>query len=76
LAASQVFHDGTDVLMLTTNLLRKDLGSQNMYEAGIALSGLACFITPDLARDLASEIIKLVTALLIKILISSFLFPI
>ena len=60
LAASQVFHSGTDVLMLTTNLLRKDLGSQNMYEAGIAISGLACFITPDLARDLASEIMKLV----------------
>lgn len=63
MAASQVFHDGTDVLMLTTNLLRKDLGSQNMYEAGIALNGLACFITPDLARDLAGEIMKLVNNL-------------
>jgi AP-3 complex subunit delta-1 len=61
LAASQSFHEGTDVLMLTTNMIRKDLGSQNMYEAGIALSGLACFITPDLARDLANEIMTLMT---------------
>ena len=59
LAAAQSFHDGTDVLMLTTNMIRKDLASQNMYEAGIALSGLACFITPDLARDLAAEILTL-----------------
>ena len=60
LTASQSFHEGTDVLMLTTNMIRKDLGSQNMYEAGIALSGLACFITPDLARDLVNEIMTLV----------------
>jgi AP-3 complex subunit delta-1 len=47
--------------MLTTNMIRKDLGSQNMYEAGIALSGLSCFITPDLARDLANEIMTIMT---------------
>jgi AP-3 complex subunit delta-1 len=46
--------------MLTTNMIRKDLASQNMYEAGIALSGLSCFLTADLARDLANEIIALV----------------
>jgi AP-3 complex subunit delta-1 len=62
LTASQSFHEGTDVLMLTTNMVRKDLASQNMYEAGIALSGLACFMTPDLARDLASEIMCLMTS--------------
>lgn len=61
MAASQSFHEGTDVLMLTTNMIRKDLGSQNMYEAGIALSGLSCFLSADLARDLASEIMTLVT---------------
>jgi AP-3 complex subunit delta-1 len=46
--------------MLTTNMIRKDLGSQNMYEAGIALSGLSCFLSADLARDLANEIMTLV----------------
>lgn len=60
LAASQSFHDGTDVLMLTTNLIRKDLGSQNMYDAGVAINGLACFITADLSRDLANDIMTLV----------------
>lgn len=62
LAASQSFHDGTDVLMLTTNMIRKDLNSQNMYDAGVALSGLSCFVTPDLARDLANDIMTLMTS--------------
>jgi AP-3 complex subunit delta len=61
LAASQTFHESTDVLMLTTNMIRKDLSSQSMYEAGVALSGLSCFLTADLARDLANEIMTLVT---------------
>ncbi|ESP05472.1 hypothetical protein LOTGIDRAFT_177167 [Lottia gigantea] len=62
LAASQSFHDGTDVLMLTTNMIRKDLSSQNMYDAGVALNGLSCFITVDLARDLANDIMTLMTS--------------
>ena len=32
-----------------------------MYDAGVALSGMACFITPDLARDLANDIMTLVS---------------
>jgi len=31
-----------------------------MYEAGIAISGLSCFINADLARDLANDIMSLV----------------
>ena len=46
--------------MLTTNMVRKDLNSQNMFEAGIALAGLSCFLSADLARDLANEIMTLV----------------
>lgn len=46
--------------MLTTNMIRKDLNSQNQYDAGVALSALACFISPDLARDLANDIMTLV----------------
>lgn len=81
LAAAQCFHDTTEVLMLTTNLIRKDLNrwayysglnwwialfqnqcyfSSNMYDSGVALGGLSCFVTPDLARDLASDIVNLV----------------
>lgn len=62
LAASQCFHEGTDVLMLTTNMIRKDLSAQGQYDAGVALNGLSCFITPDLARDLANDIMTLMTS--------------
>ncbi|XP_074643854.1 AP-3 complex subunit delta-1-like isoform X2 [Tubulanus polymorphus] len=62
LAASQSFHEGTDVLMLTTNMIRKDLSSQNMFDAGVALTGLSCFMTCDLARDLANDIMTLMSS--------------
>ncbi|CAF3775931.1 unnamed protein product [Adineta steineri] len=62
LAASQCFHEGTDVLMLTTNMIRKDLSSASMYEVGLAMSGLSCFINADLARDLANDIMRLMTS--------------
>ncbi|KAL3868900.1 hypothetical protein ACJMK2_041656 [Sinanodonta woodiana] len=62
LAASQCFNENTDVLMLTTNMIRKDLSSQNVYDAGVALNGLSCFITPDLARDLANDLMTLMTS--------------
>lgn len=61
LAATQAFNDETDVLMLTTNLIRKDLqSSTNIYDIGVALNGLACFVTPDLSRDLVNDIVNLV----------------
>lgn len=47
--------------MLATNMVRKDLNSQNQYDAGIALSGLSCFISGDLSRDLANDIMTLVS---------------
>lgn len=47
--------------MLATNLIRKDLNSQNQYDAGVALSGLSCFISSDLSRDLANDIMTLVS---------------
>nr|XP_054321428.1 AP-3 complex subunit delta-1 isoform X1 [Pongo pygmaeus] len=59
LAASQSFHEGTDVIMLTTNQIRKDLSSPSQYDTGVALTGLSCFVTPDLARDLANDIMTL-----------------
>ena len=61
LAASQCFHEDLELLMLTTNMIRKDLSSQNQYEAGVALSALSCFAGPDLARDLSNDIMTLVS---------------
>ncbi|XP_032234708.1 AP-3 complex subunit delta-1 isoform X2 [Nematostella vectensis] len=62
LAASQSFHEGLDILMLTTNMIRKDLCSMNMYDSGVALAGFSCFVTPDLARDLANDVMSLLVS--------------
>ena len=40
----------------------QDLNSVNMYESGVAMSGLACFVTPDLARDLSNDVMTLLTS--------------
>ncbi|KAG6888235.1 hypothetical protein C0992_009227 [Termitomyces sp. T32_za158] len=58
LAAAQSFDQETDVLMLTTNLLKKDLGS-TPADVAVTLNGLAHFVTPDLARDLSPELIAM-----------------
>ncbi|XP_058941253.2 AP-3 complex subunit delta-1 isoform X1 [Pocillopora verrucosa] len=62
LAASQSFHEDLDILMLTTNMIRKDLCSMNMYDSGVSLSGFACFVTSDLARDLANDVMSLLVS--------------
>lgn len=43
-------------------LLSQDLSSPNQYDTGVALTGLSCFVTPDLARDLANDIMTLVSS--------------
>ncbi|GAV06079.1 hypothetical protein RvY_16114 [Ramazzottius varieornatus] len=62
LAASQTFSEDTDVLMLTTNMIRKDITSPNLYDASIALGALSCFISTDLARDLANDAMSLMSS--------------
>ncbi|KAJ2363644.1 AP-3 complex subunit delta, partial [Coemansia sp. RSA 2607] len=56
LAATQSFHQETDVLMLTTNLIRKDLASSNVMEVSVALDGLAQIVTPEQATDLFDDV--------------------
>ena len=41
--------------------LFQDMASQNQYDAGVAMNGLSVFITPDLARDLANDVMNQVT---------------
>ncbi|KAJ2123850.1 AP-3 complex subunit delta [Coemansia sp. RSA 720] len=57
LAAMQSFHQDTDVLMLTTNLIRKDLASANVMEVSVALDGLAQVATHELAQDLFDDVL-------------------
>lgn len=77
LAAGQSFHEDTDVLMLTTNSLKKvrflpilshpmrfirtqDLSSK-AEDVAVTLNGLTQIVTADLARDLGSDVIKMLT---------------
>lgn len=62
LAASQSFHCDSELLMLTTNMIRKELNSQNQYESGLALTSLSCYISADLARDLSNDVLTLLNS--------------
>ncbi|KAJ3120432.1 AP-3 complex subunit delta-1 [Physocladia obscura] len=57
IAAAISFRQDTNVLMLCTNLIRKDLNSNNYLETALALNGLCTIVTPDLARDLSPDLI-------------------
>lgn len=59
LAAIQSFKNDTDVLMLTTNLLKKDVNSAHHLEISVALGGVASIVTPSLAQDLSDDILKM-----------------
>jgi len=62
LAASQSFTKDTDVMILTSQTFRRDLTSSNQYEVGLAIQCLSNICTPDLARDLVSEIVSLLNS--------------
>ncbi|CAK4580479.1 unnamed protein product [Aphanomyces euteiches] len=62
LAASQSFTQGTDVVLLCTNLFKKEFGSVNEYEVGLALNAMANICTLDLARDLLGDILNLMNS--------------
>lgn len=59
LAAIQSFRNDPDVLMLTTNLLKKDIGSAHPLEISVALGAVASIVTPPLAQDLSDDILKM-----------------
>ena len=63
LSANQSFSENTDVILLTTNLFKKEfsLSSQNQYEIGLAINCLANISTHDLARDCISDLVLLLT---------------
>lgn len=60
LAACQTFTAATDVVLLTTNLLKKEFQSPNQYEVGLAINCLANIVTRDLARDLIGDVVSLI----------------
>lgn len=62
LAASQSFHKDPDILMLATNLLKKDLkydGNNDVLKMGVTLSGLSTIITAPLASDICGDLFSM-----------------
>ena len=62
LAAAQSFHEKTDVIVLTTALLKKEFSAKSAYEIGLAVSTLASIATEDLSRDLLSDVVSMLTS--------------
>lgn len=58
-AACQSFTQSTDVVLLCTNLLKKEFGSTSEYEIGLAINVLANIVTTDLARDLLGDVLAM-----------------
>uniref|UniRef100_A0A7S3Y2N8 AP-3 complex subunit delta n=1 Tax=Heterosigma akashiwo TaxID=2829 RepID=A0A7S3Y2N8_HETAK len=56
LAAAQSFTQETDVVLLATNLLKKELLSDQAYNGGLALNCVANIATHDLSRDLLADV--------------------
>lgn len=61
LAAMQILsrENNDDVLMLMTNLLKKDLNSSNHVEVGLAISCLSAIVTRELAQDVVDDLMKM-----------------
>jgi len=56
LAAVQTFTSSTSVILLVTNLLKKELASSNIYEVGLAINCLSNIATPELAREMLPDL--------------------
>lgn len=57
LAVIQSFKNDQDLLILATNQFKKDLNSYNHTEIGLALSGIATIVTPNLAKDINDDVV-------------------
>ena len=62
LAAAQCFTSNTDLVLLCTNLLQKELQSKNPYAIGLAINCLANIANKDLARVLLQDLITMMTS--------------
>ena len=61
MTAAASFNQNTNVLMLCTNLIKKDLSSKDSQETAIALHALSLIVTPELARDLFQDVMILLS---------------
>jgi AP-3 complex subunit delta-1 len=61
-ACSQTFTPATDVIVLCTQLLKKEFSAKSPYEIGQAINCLANVATEDLARDLLGDVSTMLTS--------------
>lgn len=62
LAAAMCFTDTTDVGLLTINLFKKDFGSKSQYETGMAISCLSSICTPEISRDILTDLMTMLSS--------------
>lgn len=63
LAANQSFNESTDLILLATNLFKKELAisdNSNQYEVGLALNSISNVVTAELGRDCLSDVANLI----------------
>jgi len=61
LAGCQIFTESTDLVLLTTNLLKKEFQSQDQYDVGLAVNCAANIVTRELGRDLLTDVTALMS---------------
>ena len=62
LTASQIWHPESDVVIMATNRIQRDLISVNPYFADFALSSFSRYLTRDLAQVVAPDVIALMSS--------------
>eukprot|EP00940_MAST-03C_sp_MAST-3C-sp2_P001868 g1868.t1 len=62
LAAEQCFTADTDVILLCTNLLKKELNSKNQYAVGLAINCLSNIATKEISRVLLGDIVAMLSS--------------
>jgi len=62
LASSLSFTESTDVGLLTINQFKKDFGSKSQYESGMAISCLSSICTPQISRDVLSDLMAMLSS--------------
>jgi len=62
LGLTQLFSEKSEVLMMATNRIRIDLNNSSNYIVALALMALSEICTTEMCRELASEVLKLLTS--------------
>lgn len=59
LGLSQLLDESSDILMLVTNSIKKDLNAKETYVVALGLTAIAEVSSPEMCRELYPEVKKL-----------------